>query len=34
MSINKKVKELTAALFFIPKENKQLAKQVIALYEK
>ena len=33
MSINKKVQELTAALFFIPKENKELAKQVIALYQ-
>jgi hypothetical protein len=33
MSINKKEQELTAALFFIPKENKELAKQVIALYQ-
>ena len=34
MSINKKVKGLTSTLFFIPKENKELAKQVIGLYEK
>ena len=34
MSINKEEQELTAALFFIPKENKELAKQGIGLYEK
>lgn len=32
MTIKQNIKTLTSELFFIPKENKELAKQVISLY--